>query len=203
MRKINLLLNKSFKTFDFNDSIDDSIYSSSTDNLLKYSVSIVLENKPTTNTDYVDIDKDETINCYLFPFFSSNHKFSIGDVLYTHKNDAVFVITAHISENLFTLQLIDIKDGGTYSLKNTTNAILHNKLYEKYIINNNDIREIIASQKNEYTNYINSNNDFVTYLLEQFQIESTDSTITTTFDFQETSDSILFTNIINKFYLNI
>jgi len=202
MRKINLLLNKSFKTIDFNDCIDDSIYGNSSDNLLNYSASIVLTTKPDNNYTYEELNVGEDVNCYLFPMSNNNYKFNLGDILYTHDNLAIFVIKSHIEDNKFSITLIKCEES-TYELKNSTTVLMYNELYEKYTFNNNSSKALIKAQKNEYTDYINENSEFVSYVLEQFVITSSDSTITTVFTFEETDNSILFTNIINKFHLNI
>ncbi len=204
MKKYNLLINQNFKELGFSNRIDDSIYATCKENLLQFSVIITLDTKPDDNTDFVDMVKGDSINCYIFPLSNINSMFNVGDLLYTHDNNAVFIIEAHIESNRFTLKLIDIITGTSpYSLLNTSPTILHNTYYERFMHENNGLVDYIRQQRSEYTEYINNNGSFVEYFLEKVTLTETDTTIGVTFDFAVTNDNKLFANIIDKFYLNI
>lgn len=202
MKKYNLIINDSFKKLGFSDKIDDSIYATCNANLLQFSVILTLEAKPSDNTTATTINKGSNINCYIFPLSNKNSVFNIGDLLYTHDNKAVFIVISHIIDNKFVLKLINVNVGTSYQLFNTTPAILHNTYYEQFMHTNNDLVSFVRNQKSEYTKYINNNNDFIKYFLEKILITESDSTIGMSFDFT-TTESPLFSNIIDKFYLNM
>jgi hypothetical protein len=202
MKKYNLLLNSNFKTLDFNDKIDDSIYAPSNNNLLKYSVILTLDTKPDSNTTKTDVNLNDKITCYLFPIINNNISFNTGDILQLHDNIGVFIITSHISSNKFELKLIATDSSNKYSLYNTSLALLYNKTFEEFIHINNDLAKEISKQKSEYTEYLNNNNDFVEYFFNKIKLTD-DSTVGFEFDFKSYDDNKIFNTIINKFYLNV
>lgn len=204
MKKYNLLINQNFKELGFSDKIDDSIYATCKENMLQFSVIITHDTKPEDNTDSIDITEGDSINCYLFPLSNRNSMFNVGDLLYTHDNSSVFIIEAHIEGNKFTLKLVDIINGdASYSLLNTSPAILHNAQYERFMHENNELVNYVRTQRSEYTEYINNNGNFVQYFLEKIALVESDTTVGVTFNFEVTTDNVLFTNIINKFFLNM
>lgn len=204
MKKYNLLINNSFNKIGYSDKIDDSIYAMCENNLYQYSVVITLEGKPLDNTSYITKNIGDSFTCYIFPLSNATSNFSIGDILYTHKNNIIFIIENHIADNKFVLRLISLKIGVSCDIYNTTLAIVYNKAYESFMFNNNELIQLLQNQKTDYTKQLVDNNNFIKFIFSKISITENDSTVNTVFNFNDiASGDMIYANIINKFYVNM
>lgn len=204
INKYNLLINQNFDKYTFSNKTDNGIFDVMTDNMTFNSLYLILSTKPTNTTDSATIALNATVQIYLFPTSITNVSFSVGEMIQTVDNEAIFIITNYINDNLFALKLVWSANGTNYILYNNTQSLIYNSELEKKWFYLNTNKTAVMDQWDAYTSLLDSNNLLGIYLSDKLDF-TTDYTgnysISFTFDIDEKYE--LIRNIIDKFYLNV
>lgn len=205
INKYNLFINKNFDSYQFTDHRYSNFYNVNNSNLVINYIFFTLQSKPTDTTTYSIININNTINCYIYPVDAKSIAFQVGDIFKTIDDGAIFILTNNISENLFTFKLVYCENNTNYRLYNNTPTLFINEKLEYYWYNNNMTNKLLLEQRDNYTQQLNVNDDFLAYAVKNLSIDSdttTDMTVSFNFkDFDVTDELVV--NIIDKFFINI
>lgn len=201
----NLFINKTFDTYNYTNASKYSIFKVEQENLLMHSIYLILQSKPDTNSISETVNLNANINCYLFPTVNSNVTFKVNEILHTADGNSIFLIINNISDNLFTLKLIQSNNGTNYTLYNNTQSLLYNDKLESFQFKQNTNKSLVLEQQNNYTQILSETNKLSDFISSNVDI-ATDYTsdYTISFNFRNIEDEYLkISNIIDKFYMNI
>ena len=201
--KYNLFINKNFDTYTFSDNKDISIFKTIDNNFLKNTIYLVHSNKPESSKISLNVAIDSIIDVYLYPTMNTNITFSINEMLHTVDN-AIFIITNHIEENKFGIKLVYCENGVDYDLYNNYPALLYNNSIEKVQYELNTNKDLLVSQKENYTSILNNESKLSNFINSNINI-TTDYTnsYTINFSFSDITNYNRIISIIDKFYFNM
>ena len=204
INKYNLLINQNFEKYTFSNQTDDCIFKTMTDNMTQNSLFLVLSTKPIDSTTSLTITINDVTQLYIFPTDTLNVSFKVGEMIQTVDNEAIFVISNYISDNLFALRLVQCKNETNYVLKNNTQSLIYNYQLEKKWFDLNTNKNKVLEQYDNYTNLLNSSNALGNFLSNKITVDTDYTTdFTISFDFTPDANYLQLYNIIDKFYLNI